>query len=697
MKYIYNPYFLGDSVMLEPVARRLGATLVCEHAQLFDEHPSVKACKALPSQEVINMADALGGFDINKVYVHAGLDSPEASRLYLSETEQERVASLKASFAGTRVGLAMYSRELGRCYPYADHLAKALVKRGHAVFAFDTHRRVRHATNVTTKDLRSLMCWLRTCDTVIAVDSGLAHVAAALGVAVIVLGTKACEGLYGVYPNVGVVPSSLDTQGVSPRRVVKCLERKAVRPTFDMSWCTDPRLQLPSVDCIFIEDYLERRAKACVKIMQDLAHKIRFRSMKLLTSKGVESEYTVRIPPLPSIEAYSEFCVKSLNQYSGAGHVLLCQYDGYPVRPEAWDDSFLEYDYIGAPWWWKPNATGGNGGFSLRSKRLIDALARMDTSAIGEVHPEDKFICEDAADVLRKVYEIRFAPVDVAKRFSTEARDYQATGSFGFHSHLTWNLPVSRKVFHHSGDLGDIIYSLPTIRALGGGVLLLSPDLKYHETREIMTPRRFENIKSLLTRQPYLDEVVLGEILHPDTDYDLNIGRKVFVEAGNGASPERQQEILATPLTQVYLNAFDVPREAEREAWLEVDTHVEVPGRPVVINRSQRYHNPDFNWRAIVERYSDRAIFVGLPKEHAAFVEKFGYVPYYPTENLLDVARVIAGCKLFIGNQSCPHAIAEGLKAPVILEVCREVPNCCFKREGSQHIWYPDDPMEHVL
>jgi hypothetical protein len=31
------------------------------------------------------------------------------------------------------------------------------------------------------------------------------------------------------------------------------------------------------------------------------------------------------------------------------------------------------------------------------------------------------------------------------------------------------------KRFKHSGDLGDIIFSLPTIRALGGGTLYLDP------------------------------------------------------------------------------------------------------------------------------------------------------------------------------------------------------------------------------
>lgn len=32
------------------------------------------------------------------------------------------------------------------------------------------------------------------------------------------------------------------------------------------------------------------------------------------------------------------------------------------------------------------------------------------------------------------------------------------------------------KTFKHSGDLGDIIFALPAVRALGGGILYLDPD-----------------------------------------------------------------------------------------------------------------------------------------------------------------------------------------------------------------------------
>jgi hypothetical protein len=48
---------------------------------------------------------------------------------------------------------------------------------------------------------------------------------------------------------------------------------------------------------------------------------------------------------------------------------------------------------------------------------------------------------------------------------------------------------------------------------------------------------------------------------------------------------------------------------------------------------------------------------------------------------------VIAGSRLFVGNQSCPAAIAEGLKRPMILEVYPALPNCCFERPDRINAW----------
>lgn len=61
------------------------------------------------------------------------------------------------------------------------------------------------------------------------------------------------------------------------------------------------------------------------------------------------------------------FCIKELWKYFDTSHMLMLQPDGYIIHPELWDDKWLEYDYIGAPW---PDGRLGCGGFSLRSKKL---------------------------------------------------------------------------------------------------------------------------------------------------------------------------------------------------------------------------------------------------------------------------------------------------------------------------------------
>ena len=81
------------------------------------------------------------------------------------------------------------------------------------------------------------------------------------------------------------------------------------------------------------------------------------------------------IAPLASREAYSRFVLKSLLEHVETPHVLLIQWDGYVVNPAAFEPAFLECDYIGAKWFWfNDGMRVGNGGFSLRSRKLLAAL-----------------------------------------------------------------------------------------------------------------------------------------------------------------------------------------------------------------------------------------------------------------------------------------------------------------------------------
>ncbi|HSQ81039.1 MAG TPA: DUF5672 family protein, partial [Casimicrobiaceae bacterium] len=138
----------------------------------------------------------------------------------------------------------------------------------------------------------------------------------------------------------------------------------------------------------------------------------------------------VAIDRLASRDDYSRFVLKSLLGHIATSHVLLVQWDGHVVNPEAFDDAFLAVDYIGAKWFWYDDAMRvGNGGFSLRSRKLLEALQ---DPRIALVDAEDVTICRSFRPLLEREYGIRFASEDLADRFAFEAA-YPTAMPFGFH------------------------------------------------------------------------------------------------------------------------------------------------------------------------------------------------------------------------------------------------------------------------
>jgi hypothetical protein len=224
--------------------------------------------------------------------------------------------------------------------------------------------------------------------------------------------------------------------------------------------------------------------------------------------------------------------------------------------------------------------------------------------------------------------------------------------------------------FIHSGDLGDVLYALPTVRAMGGGTIHLidSPGMTAHG----MTPERIAAIQPLLESQPYISEV--------RTDFPVEGMDEVNLNAFRFSG----QDFVSTFLPDTTLNTFRLPVTERDTKWLTADPyHSKESGMaaPVILARSARYHNPRFPWRKILEKYGRDALFVGTPAEYVAFNTEFGSsLNFKYTGDLLHLARVIASADLFIGNQSAPLAIAHGLKQNAIVEVCPYCPNCIDPR-----------------
>jgi hypothetical protein len=237
--------------------------------------------------------------------------------------------------------------------------------------------------------------------------------------------------------------------------------------------------------------------------------------------------------------------------------------------------------------------------------------------------------------------------------------------------------------FKHSGDLGDIIYSLPVIRALGGGVLMLDPEGGKTEPLCGSGPRnghhldaaRIDLLKPLLSKQPYIHDVVYwrGE----KVDHNLDEFRRHLAGCEN--------------LVDAHLFAFGLDSSERQRPWLDVPDAITIPGRSIVLHRSVRNLGNFSFWYANMPQLAPRAVFVGLPKEHDIFQYSFEIeVPYRPTTDFLELARVVAGASQFIGNASFPHALAQAMHhRKVILEVNRMGGvgcNVVFNRPGVQFV-----------
>ena len=139
----------------------------------------------------------------------------------------------------------------------------------------------------------------------------------------------------------------------------------------------------------------------------------------------------IAIDQMRSRDDYSRFILKELHQFIKTKFVLIVQWDGYVIEGSKWDESFKDFDYIGAKWGWHQDGkTVGNGGFSLRSKRLLDLVATESFPFIENL-PEDDQICRAYRDQLES-HNILFATEEVADRFSHE-RGKKLCESFGFH------------------------------------------------------------------------------------------------------------------------------------------------------------------------------------------------------------------------------------------------------------------------
>lgn len=224
--------------------------------------------------------------------------------------------------------------------------------------------------------------------------------------------------------------------------------------------------------------------------------------------------------------------------------------------------------------------------------------------------------------------------------------------------------------FSHSGNSGDIIYALPVVKKIKE---LTNKPVNFYLELNVPMSLAFKNIHPLgnvmlnqkmadgliplLNAQSYIDkcDVLTDQKVHINLSSFRNSG--ILTDRGNIARWNFYTTGIIGDLGNPWLTA-------------EIDKQYD---DTIVIARSSRYNNPLVDY-SFLSQYKNIA-FVGVDSEYQEMKKVIPGIEFIPVTDFLHMARIIKSCKLFIGNQSFPYSIAEGLKARRLLEVFFAAPN----------------------
>jgi hypothetical protein len=263
--------------------------------------------------------------------------------------------------------------------------------------------------------------------------------------------------------------------------------------------------------------------------------------------------------------------------------------------------------------------------------------------------------------------------------------------------------------FRHSGKLGDIIYSLPAIQARGGGAVLIDYRTSYFEKPPLGREPALM-IAELLRTQDYVREAALYEDGPIDYDLDQFRAKAVLIHAFNCIRSESDQVAgalfggvvrelrrnliprLEVDLPQLHWECVGLPGRVNlTRPWITGIPQKQVA--EIVVSKTLR-HPGSFDWSVLAPR-RDRSVFLGLESEWKNFCDCHFPIAFYQVASLLEFAQVLAGSKLFVGNQSFGLALADAMLIPRAAQLWEASPNS-MPPSNSYRTLTPEIVRRHV-
>ena len=217
--------------------------------------------------------------------------------------------------------------------------------------------------------------------------------------------------------------------------------------------------------------------------------------------------------------------------------------------------------------------------------------------------------------------------------------------------------------FLHSGRLGDLIYSLATIKELSKShkcrlyIQVEKSMLGPHDSsrKTFINKRCGDLILPLLRNQNFLETVNIYN--DEKIDIDLDLFRDIPINHCFYSSR------WFSHICGVNINV--------ENTFLSVKPHDLIKNK-IIVGRSSRYRNAYINYKFL--KNTKNLLCIGLEDEFKDSKKDINDLEFHECKDFLEMAEIIKASKFFIGNMSLQYIISEALKVPRLLEASPDYP-----------------------